>query len=91
MMAKQEGRITKLDESVVQTNEAMTEMAKANANMMAAIEVTSQQVKELTGRVDAIGVKADRNGEKTDRIIAALEKAGIVFPHLTTGWGSGQA
>ena len=48
--------------------------------MMAAIGAISEQVTELTGRVDDIGVKADWNGEKTDRIIAALEKAGIVFP-----------
>ena len=42
MLAKQEGRTTKLYESVVKTNEAMTEMAKANANMMAAGCVLSQ-------------------------------------------------
>ena len=58
-------------------------MAKSNEmmqKMMLAIGAHSQQVKELTKRVDAIGEKTDRNGEKTDRIIAALEKHGMVFP-----------
>ena len=42
--------------------------------------MTSQQVKELTGRFNDIGVKTQWNREKTDRNITALEKAGIVFP-----------
>jgi len=80
MMAEQEGQITKLNEARCEMKDAMTEMAKANANMMAAIGATGKQVTELTGRVDDISVKTDRNEKKTDRIIAALEKAGIVFP-----------
>ena len=79
-MAEQEGQITKLNAERCEMKDAMTEMAKANANMMAAIGATGTQVTELTGRVDDIGVKTDRNREKTDQIIAALEKAGIVFP-----------
>ena len=52
--------------------DAMAAMAKANANMMAAIGTNSEQTKVLTGRVDDIGQKADR-------IIEALEKHGMVF------------
>ena len=82
MMTKQEGQISKLDESVVKTNEAVAKSNEMMQNMMLAIGANSQQVKvkELTGRVDDIGEKADRNREKTDRIIAALEKAGMVLP-----------
>ena len=79
-MAEQEGQITKLTAERCEMKDAMTEMAKANANMMAAIGATDTQVTELKGRVGDTGVKTDRNGGKTDRIIAALEKAGMVFP-----------
>ena len=63
MMAEQEGQITKLNEARCEMKDAMTEMAKANANMMAAIGATGKQVTELTGRVDDISVKTDRNGK----------------------------
>ena len=52
--------------------DAMKAMALANANMMAAITMNSDQTKVLTGRVGDIG-------RKTDRTIEALEKHGMVF------------
>ena len=73
MMTKHEGRISKLDEAMVKSNEALTKSNEMMQNMILAIGSNGQQTKLLTGRIDEIG-------EKTDRTIAALEKAGMIFP-----------
>ena len=62
-MEAQGGQITKLDEAVTKSQEMLQAL-------MGAMGANSQQTKALSGRVDGID-------QKTDLIIAALEKAGV--------------
>ena len=64
------GQLTKLDEAMAKSQEMLQ-------TLMAAIGSNNKETKVLSGRVDGIEQKTDQIDEKADRIIAALEKAGV--------------
>ena len=67
------GQLTKLDEAVAKSQEMLQ-------TLMAALGSNNKETKVLSGRVDGIEQKTDQIDEKADRIIAALEKAGVAVP-----------
>ena len=69
-MAEHGGQLTKLDAAMAKSQEMLQ-------TLMAVMGSNSKETKELSGRVDGIEQKTDQIGAKADRIIAALEQAGM--------------